>query len=88
MAKSTGDDVELRRACESAIEDPKQKIILSIRVAKSHGILGKSSKLSSRHMAKPRVLALSSMLPISLMLMLLVNCSDFASARFLHCFSF
>lgn len=61
MAKSTGDDVELRRACESAIEDPKQKIILSIRVSKSHGILGKSSKLSSRHMAKPRVLALSTL---------------------------
>ncbi|KAK7291152.1 hypothetical protein RIF29_06067 [Crotalaria pallida] len=58
MAKSSADDVELRRACESAIEDPKQKIIISIRVAKSHGILGKSSKLG-RQMAKPRVLALS-----------------------------
>ncbi|MCH89034.1 exocyst complex component SEC3A, partial [Trifolium medium] len=76
MAKSSADDVELRRACESAIEDPKQKIILSLRVAKSHGILGKSSKLG-RQMAKPRVLALSSnrflflfMLPISQLLIL------------------
>jgi fatty acid desaturase len=76
MAKSSADDVELRRACEAAIEDPKQKIILSLRVAKSHGILGKSSKLG-RQMAKPRVLALSSnlflfMLPISLLLILFV----------------
>ncbi|WJX15821.1 Exocyst complex component S3A [Trifolium repens] len=60
MAKSSADDVELRRACESAIEDPTQKIILSLRVAKSHGILGKSSKLG-RQMAKPRVLALSTL---------------------------
>ncbi|XP_057424106.1 exocyst complex component SEC3A [Lotus japonicus] len=58
MAKSSADDVELRRACEAAIEDPKQKIVLSLRVAKSNGILGKSSKLG-RQMAKPRVLALS-----------------------------
>ncbi|GAU15356.1 hypothetical protein TSUD_04250 [Trifolium subterraneum] len=60
MAKSSADDVELRRACEAAIEDPKQKIILSLRVSKSHGILGKSSKLG-RQMAKPRVLALSTL---------------------------
>ncbi|CAI8606395.1 unnamed protein product [Vicia faba] len=60
MAKSSADDAELRRACISAIEDPKQKIILSLRVAKSHGILGKSSKLG-RQMAKPRVLALSTL---------------------------
>ncbi|CAJ1972646.1 unnamed protein product [Sphenostylis stenocarpa] len=58
MAKSSADDGELRRACEAAIEDPKQKIVMSLRVAKSHGILGKSSKLG-RQMAKPRVLALS-----------------------------
>ncbi|OIW20288.1 hypothetical protein TanjilG_08248 [Lupinus angustifolius] len=58
MAKSSADDVELRRACESAIEDPKQKILISIRVAKTHGIFGKPSKLG-RQMAKPRVLALS-----------------------------
>jgi hypothetical protein len=59
MAKSSADDEELRRACEAAIEGTKQKIVLSIRVAKSHGIWGKSGKLG-RHMAKPRVLALSS----------------------------
>jgi hypothetical protein len=59
MAKSSADDEELRRACEAAIEGTKQKIVLSIRVAKSQGIWGKSGKLG-RHMAKPRVLALSS----------------------------
>lgn len=58
MAKSSADDEELRRACEAAIEGTKQKIVLSIRVAKSQGIWGKSGKLG-RHMAKPRVLALS-----------------------------
>ncbi|KAK6256686.1 hypothetical protein QUC31_000145 [Theobroma cacao] len=58
MAKSSADDEELRRACEAAIEGTKQKIVMSIRVAKSRGIWGKSGKLG-RHMAKPRVLALS-----------------------------
>ncbi|KAI9118036.1 hypothetical protein K1719_010368 [Acacia pycnantha] len=58
MAKSSVDDAELRRACEAAIEDPKEKVITSIRVAKSHGLWGKSVKLG-RHMAKPRVLALT-----------------------------
>lgn len=58
MAKSSADDEELRRACEAAIEGTKQKIVLSIRVAKSRGIWGKSGKLG-RQMAKPRVLALS-----------------------------
>lgn len=58
MAKSSADDQELRRACESAIEGTKQKIIMSIRVAKSRGVWGKSGKLG-RQMAKPRVLAIS-----------------------------
>ncbi|KAL3734775.1 hypothetical protein ACJRO7_024019 [Eucalyptus globulus] len=58
MAKSSADDEELRRACEAAIEGTKEKIVMSIRVAKSRGIWGKSGKLG-RHMAKPRVLALS-----------------------------
>ncbi|XP_022768856.1 exocyst complex component SEC3A isoform X5 [Durio zibethinus] len=58
MAKSSADDEELRRACEAAIEGTKQKVVMSIRVAKSHGIWGKSGKFG-RHMAKPRVLALS-----------------------------
>ncbi|KAL1366752.1 hypothetical protein HN51_020826 [Arachis hypogaea] len=59
MAKSSADDAELRRACEAAIEG-KQKVVLSIRVAKTSGgsAWGKSSKLG-RQMAKPRVLALS-----------------------------
>ncbi|KAF8377471.1 hypothetical protein HHK36_030849 [Tetracentron sinense] len=60
MAKSSADDEELRRACEAAIEagGSKQKIVLSIRVAKSRGMWGKSGRLG-RNMAKPRVLALS-----------------------------
>ncbi|KAG2666535.1 hypothetical protein I3843_15G064900 [Carya illinoinensis] len=61
MAKSSADDEELRRACEAAIEGTKQKIVMSIRVAKSRGIWGKAGKLG-RQMAKPRVLALSTKL--------------------------
>lgn len=59
MAKSSADDEELRRACEAAIEGTKQKIVMSIRVAKSHGIWGKTAKLGRGQMAKPRVLAIS-----------------------------
>lgn len=57
MAMSSADDEELRRACEAAI-DGKEKVVMSIRVSKSHGIWGKSGKLG-RQMAKPRVLALA-----------------------------
>ncbi|KAH0465483.1 hypothetical protein IEQ34_005586 [Dendrobium chrysotoxum] len=53
MARSSADDVELKRACESSIEGSKHKIVLSIRVAKSRGIFGKSAKLG-RQMAKAR----------------------------------
>ncbi|PSS19774.1 Exocyst complex component SEC3A like [Actinidia chinensis var. chinensis] len=59
MAKSSADDEELRRACEAAIEGTKQKIVMSIRVAKSRGVWGKTAKLGKGHMAKPRVLAIS-----------------------------
>lgn len=59
MAKSSADDLELRRACEVAIEATKQKVVLSIRVAKSRGIWGKSGKIGKGQMAKPRVLAIS-----------------------------
>ncbi|KAF5955672.1 hypothetical protein HYC85_008528 [Camellia sinensis] len=59
MAKSSADDEELRRACEAAIEGTKQKIVMSIRVAKGRGIWGKTGKLGRGHMAKPRVLAIS-----------------------------
>ncbi|KAL6995609.1 Exocyst complex component S3A [Sarracenia purpurea var. burkii] len=59
MAKSSADDEELRRACEAAIEGTKQKIVMSIRVVKGRGIWGKSGKLGRGHMAKPRVLAIS-----------------------------
>lgn len=58
MAKSSADDQELRRACEAAIEGTKQTVVMSIRVAKSRGMWGKTHKLG-RDMAKPRVLALS-----------------------------
>ncbi|XP_047337630.1 exocyst complex component SEC3A-like [Impatiens glandulifera] len=59
MAKSSADDDELRRACEAAIDGTKQKVVLSMRVAKSHGIWGKTAKLGRGNMAKPRVLAIS-----------------------------
>ncbi|KAK1389369.1 exocyst complex component SEC3A [Heracleum sosnowskyi] len=64
MAKSSADDAELRRACEAAIEGTKQKIVMSIRVAKSQGggqgVWGKTAKLGrGSAMAKPRVLAIS-----------------------------
>ncbi|KAG9138595.1 hypothetical protein Leryth_012935 [Lithospermum erythrorhizon] len=57
MAKSSADDEELRRACEAAIEGTKQKVTMTIRVAKSRGIWAKSSKLGRAHMAKARVIA-------------------------------
>ncbi|KAJ0614717.1 putative exocyst complex component Sec3 [Helianthus annuus] len=59
MAKSSADDLELRRACETAMEGTKQKVVLSIRVAKSRGIWGKSGKIGKGQMAKPRVLAIT-----------------------------
>ncbi|KAG6408696.1 hypothetical protein SASPL_131715 [Salvia splendens] len=62
MAKSSADDEELRRACAAAIEGTDQEILMSIRVAKSRGIWAKSGKLGRNHMAKPRVLAISTRL--------------------------
>ncbi|KAL7619144.1 hypothetical protein Lser_V15G00732 [Lactuca serriola] len=59
MAKSSADDLELRRACEAAIEGTSQKVVLSIRVAKSRGVWGKTGKIGKGQMAKPRVLAIS-----------------------------
>lgn len=61
MAKSSADDLELRLACQVAIEGTKHKVVMSIRVAKSRGIFGKKTGMLSRQqMAKPRVLALCS----------------------------
>ncbi|GAB4858239.1 Exocyst complex component S3A [Ancistrocladus abbreviatus] len=57
MARSSADDHELKRACEAAIEGSKQKVMMSIRVAKSHGGWAKAGKMG-RSMAKPRVLAI------------------------------
>ncbi|KAL4579809.1 hypothetical protein LXL04_015976 [Taraxacum kok-saghyz] len=59
MAKSSADDLELRRACEAAIEGTDQKVGLSIRVGKSRGVWGKAGKIGKGQMAKPRVLAIS-----------------------------
>ncbi|KAI3761182.1 hypothetical protein L1987_51593 [Smallanthus sonchifolius] len=56
MAKSSADDKELRRACESAIEDAKQNVVMSIRVAKSKGAWGKGKFGKGAQMAKPRSL--------------------------------
>ncbi|KAJ4764162.1 Exocyst complex component SEC3A [Rhynchospora pubera] len=61
MARSSADDMELKRQCEAAIDGSgggKQKVVLCIRVAKSRAVWGKPAKLG-RHMAKPRVLAIS-----------------------------
>jgi exocyst complex component 1 len=62
MARSSADDMELKRQCEAAIDGSgggKQKVVLCIRVAKSRAVWGKAAKLG-RNMAKPRVLAISS----------------------------
>nr|GLL18213.1 hypothetical protein Saspl_034285 [Ipomoea trifida]GMC50423.1 exocyst complex component SEC3A-like [Ipomoea batatas] len=59
MAKCSADDQELRRACQLAIEATKQKVVMSMRVAKSHGSWGKPGKIGRGQMAKPRVLAIS-----------------------------
>lgn len=64
MAKSSADDEELRRACEAALESTKEKIMMTIRVAKSRGIWAKTGKLGRSHTAKPRVLAISCKLSI------------------------
>lgn len=82
MAKSSADDLELRRACEAAIEGTSQKVVLSIRVAKSRGVWGKTGKIGKGQMAKPRVLAISSKLslhisicfPFSLLFVSITGC--------------
>ncbi|MFS7972536.1 hypothetical protein Hanom_Chr09g00846001 [Helianthus anomalus] len=60
MAKSNINDKELLRACEAAIEGSKQKVVMSIRVAKSKGAWGKG-KIGSKGQigAKSRVLAVT-----------------------------
>ncbi|XBI73164.1 hypothetical protein VPH35_066964 [Triticum aestivum] len=68
MARSSADDMELKRACEAGIlskEKAPEKVVMCMRVAKgrtSGGTwAGKAGKLASRHsnMAKPRVLAVT-----------------------------
>jgi hypothetical protein len=70
MARSSADDMDLKRACEAGIlskEKVPEKVALSMRVAKGRvgppRGLGIAGKLTSRHnqgMAKPRVLAVTS----------------------------
>ncbi|CAM0875014.1 unnamed protein product [Alopecurus aequalis] len=64
MARSSADDMDLKRACEAGIlskEKAPEKVVLSMRVAKGRGgTRGIAGKLTSRHnMAKPRVLAVT-----------------------------
>ncbi|XP_020592112.1 exocyst complex component SEC3A-like isoform X2 [Phalaenopsis equestris] len=64
MAKSRADDEELRRASEAAVGG--EKVLVAVRVAKSRSILGKAGRFGlGRHMAKPRVLALTTTRPSS-----------------------
>jgi exocyst complex component 1 len=64
MARSSADDMQLKRGCEAAInakeKDHREAVVLCMRVAKGRGVWGKTGKLGSRHMAKPRVLAITS----------------------------
>ncbi|KAJ1265696.1 hypothetical protein BS78_08G095500 [Paspalum vaginatum] len=61
MARSSADDMELKRGCEAAIsaKGDRDKPVMCMRVAKGRGVWGKAGKLASRHMAKPRVLAVT-----------------------------
>uniref|UniRef100_A0A0E0R6Y7 Exocyst complex component Sec3 PIP2-binding N-terminal domain-containing protein n=1 Tax=Oryza rufipogon TaxID=4529 RepID=A0A0E0R6Y7_ORYRU len=62
MARSSADDMELKRSCEAGIlskEKDRETVVMSMRVAKGRGVWGKAGKLASRHMAKPRVLAVT-----------------------------
>ncbi|XP_066339899.1 exocyst complex component SEC3A-like [Miscanthus floridulus] len=64
MARSSADDMELKRGCEAGIlaKGDRDKVVMCMRVAKSRGGGGgwAKGKLTSRHnMAKPRVLAVT-----------------------------
>ncbi|XP_006662901.1 exocyst complex component SEC3A-like isoform X1 [Oryza brachyantha] len=62
MARSSADDMELKRSCEAGIlskEKAAETVAMCMRVAKGRGVWGKAGKLGSRHMAKPRVLAIT-----------------------------
>lgn len=58
MAKSSADDVELRRACQAEVASDKHKVVMCIRCYKSPGSRGKPS--ARQAMAKPRILAICS----------------------------
>ncbi|KAL6875707.1 hypothetical protein ACP4OV_013220 [Aristida adscensionis] len=63
MARSSADDMELKRGCEAGIsakeKDHREQVVMCMRVAKGRGVWGKAGKLGTRHMAKPRVLAVT-----------------------------
>nr|CAB3489718.1 unnamed protein product [Digitaria exilis] len=61
MARSSADDMELKRGCEAGIlaKGDRDKVVMAMRVAKGRGVWGKAGKLASRHMAKPCVLAVT-----------------------------
>ena len=68
MARSSADDMELKRGCEAGIlaKGDRDKVVMCMRVAKSRGGGGGLAKvkLTSRHnMAKPRVLAVTGQYP-------------------------
>jgi len=68
MARSSADDMELKRGCEAGIlaKGDRDKVVMCMRVAKSRGSGGGLAKvkLTSRHnMAKPRVLAVTGQYP-------------------------
>ncbi|KAF8701493.1 hypothetical protein HU200_033516 [Digitaria exilis] len=70
MARSSADDMELKRGCEAGIlaKGDRDKAVMAMRVAKGRGVWGKAGKLASRHMAKPCVLAVTSQYPSRLSL--------------------
>ncbi|KAI3785531.1 hypothetical protein L1987_44650 [Smallanthus sonchifolius] len=59
MAKPSAGEKELLRACETAIEGTKQKVVMSIRVAKAKGAWGKGKIGKGAQSPKPRVLAVT-----------------------------
>ncbi|MFS7992932.1 hypothetical protein Hanom_Chr12g01088111 [Helianthus anomalus] len=59
------------------MEGTKQKVVLSIRVARSRGIWGKSGKIGKSQMAKPRVLAITSKFSLCSSLLLFLFGSHF-----------
>lgn len=60
MARSSADDLDLRNQCQAALESGS-KVVLSIRVVETRGAAWATGGRLGRQMAKPRVLAITSM---------------------------